>query len=190
MNDKIKFFLNFIKNPKQNASIIPSSSSLAKIMVQDIDFSKIKSVVELWPGTWVFTEEILRNKTEKCKFVAIEIEKTYVDVLEEKFWKRLIVEHNSVQNLQIIMQKNWIERPDVIISWLWFVSFPYHILKPTLESIMKYTDMWVEFRSFTYMPKKFKNCFYEFDTELIWKTLKNIPPAYVYRIISKKNEMI
>lgn len=190
MNEKIKFLINFIKNPKQNASIIPSSRSLAKIMVQDIDFNQIKSVVELWPWTWAFTEEILRNKTEDCKFVAIEIEKSYVDIIEEKFWNKLIVEHDSVVNIENILQKNWIDKPDIIISWLWFISFPYHVLKPTLESIMKYTDMWVEFRTITYIPKKLKNCFYEFETKLIWKTIKNFPPWYVYKIMSKKNEEI
>jgi phospholipid N-methyltransferase len=45
------FFKKFIRQPKINASIMPSSPMLAQAMIDGIDFSRIKTIIEFGPGT-------------------------------------------------------------------------------------------------------------------------------------------
>ena len=55
MGEKLLFFKNFIKNPRQIGSITPSSNILSEKMVDQIDFNKAKYIVELGPGTGSYT---------------------------------------------------------------------------------------------------------------------------------------
>ena len=57
MGEKITFFKNFIKKPKQIGSITPSSNYLSKKMVEQIDFNNAETILELGPGTGCYTRE-------------------------------------------------------------------------------------------------------------------------------------
>ena len=65
---KGNFLKVFIKQPKVNASITPSSKRAARAMIKDIDLSKMKFVVELGPGTGVFTDILAKRLTQTVKF--------------------------------------------------------------------------------------------------------------------------
>ena len=51
-----RFLKMFIRQPKVNASIIPSSKRAAQGMVSGLDLNAMKYVVELGPGTGVMTD--------------------------------------------------------------------------------------------------------------------------------------
>ena len=57
MEEKITFLKNFIKNPKQIGSIVPSSNYLSKKMVEQIDFENAEVILELGPGTGCYTRK-------------------------------------------------------------------------------------------------------------------------------------
>ena len=56
---KGNFLLQYITHPRTVGAIIPSSKNLSRKMIANIDFNKCKCIVELGPGTGVFTERIL-----------------------------------------------------------------------------------------------------------------------------------
>ena len=58
------FLSEFIKEFKTVGAITPSSKFLMKKMLSKIDFSKNVFLIELGPGTGVFTTEILSRMTE------------------------------------------------------------------------------------------------------------------------------
>ncbi|PRP96638.1 hypothetical protein TUN_33020 [Bacillus sp. M21] len=61
----ITFLSEFIKNPKNTGAIAPSSKILATKMVDTINFETAKCIVELGPGTGVFTKEIIKRKKKE-----------------------------------------------------------------------------------------------------------------------------
>lgn len=63
MGEKTIFLKNFIKQPRQIGSIIPSSNKLSRKMVEQIDFEKAKYVIELGPGTGCYTRKNIRKET-------------------------------------------------------------------------------------------------------------------------------
>ena len=67
--------------PATTGAIAPSSKSLAKKVIRHASLANAKTVVELGPGTGVFTEQILRGLNCKQKFFAIELNRTFVTCL-------------------------------------------------------------------------------------------------------------
>ena len=61
MSDKRSFIRNFWKERKMVRAMAPSSKYLAKKMLEKIDFSTAKVIVELGPGTGVFTRRMLQK---------------------------------------------------------------------------------------------------------------------------------
>lgn len=174
------FAKNFFKNPLRNASITPSSASASRAMLKNIDFSKIHNVVELGPGTGVFTEELLKMCAADTNIVLIELEKSYVENLRRKFGARVTVENTDARFLEEIMKKHGMAKPDLIISGLPF--FKEALSDPLLRSIKKQTDQRAIFRFFTYMPPVAKRVYKTLPIRKIAFVLKNVPPLWIYGV--------
>ena len=83
--DQRTFFLNFLKKPLQNASIVPSSKRAARAMLHGLDLSQSDYVVEHGPGTGVFTEALYRQLPENAKVMVVELESSYITSLKRRF---------------------------------------------------------------------------------------------------------
>ena len=62
-------------------SVVPSSKFLSRKMLDHLNFKSAKLVVELGPGTGVFTERIIEKLGKDCTLLIIE--------LNDKFYKDL-----------------------------------------------------------------------------------------------------
>ena len=67
------FLSEFIKQKKTVGAITPSSKFLMKKMLSKVDFSKDILIVEIGPGTGVFTQEILSRMTLNSRLISFEI---------------------------------------------------------------------------------------------------------------------
>lgn len=176
MKNRLTFFWNWIKHSKTNASITPSSRFLSKKMIEWIDFSTINSVIELWPGTWVFTREIVKKAKPWTKIICIEIEHSYIKILQKEFGEKIIAIKDDVRNIDDIRKEYGIDKIDLIVSWL-----PFNLVK-TIKKIPDYTHSWTIFRGFTYKWFVFNNPSHEFPIKKIYFVPLNVPPARVYGI--------
>ena len=59
MQSRLRFFKQWVKNPREIGSITPSSRFLTREVVQPIVDRGARLVVELGPGTGVFTQALL-----------------------------------------------------------------------------------------------------------------------------------
>ena len=80
---KTFFLKNFLKNWKEVGSITPSSRFLTKKMLESIDFSKADTIVELGPGTGVFTKEILIRMKSNAKLIILETNHQFSENLKK-----------------------------------------------------------------------------------------------------------
>ena len=84
---KILFIREFIKHFKEIGSLVPSSKYLTKGMVDEIEFTGEKIIVELGPGTGVFTREIIKRKKKTDILIIIELNKSFYDSLKKQLPK-------------------------------------------------------------------------------------------------------
>src|SRR5678815_4904276 len=94
-SEKWLFLKNFLRHPLQNASVIPSSKKASLAVLSELDWSKIKTIVELGPGNGTFTKQILAQCAPGTTVILIELEETYIKLLKEKFGDQVHVMHDS-----------------------------------------------------------------------------------------------
>lgn len=178
--DALLFAKNFFRNPLRNASIMPSSSFASVAMLKNLDFSSIHTILELGPGTGVFTKEIIKRSAPFTKIILIELEETYVKRLRRKFGAKVIVENANANLLEDILKKHNVSKLDLLISGLPFLEEAVN--DHLLASIKKQTDNGTIFRFFTYLPPVMKRVYKNLPIRKIAFVLRNVPPLWIYGI--------
>lgn len=178
MGEKIIFLKNFIHNPRQIGSIIPSSKKLSKKMAEQIDYNKANCIIELGPGVGPYTEIILKKKRESTCYIAFEKNEDMSTILKEKFPGITI--YKKAEEMTEVIQKNHINNIDYIISGLPFTVLKKDIRETILNQIYDNLNEGGKFITFQYsldLYKYLKNKYSKLEIKFI--TI-NIPMAFIY----------
>ena len=98
---------------------MPSWRFLVKKIVRKINFSKDKVIVELGPGTGVFTYKIIEKLEKDTIFLVFELNETFYKNLKEKISDKIVILINdSAENITKHLIKLGLKDIDVIISSL------------------------------------------------------------------------
>lgn len=168
-----------IKNFIHVGSVMPSSSRLAKRMVKGMNASV---VVELGPGTGVFTGEILKKLPHDGLLICVESNNTFVRYLHNKIKdKRLKIYHGDALHLSKFLHENGVEKVGCIISGLPIGHFKKDMKDKLFDEILRCLSedgVFIQFEYFLAGIKAVKRAFpkMKIDFELL-----NFPPAFVMR---------
>ncbi|NCP67444.1 methyltransferase domain-containing protein [bacterium] len=185
----MKFISQFIKNPRVTGAIAPSSKQLACAIVKEAQLSGKKVIVEIGPGTGVFTEEILRTKSNDCVFFAIEFNAQFAALTRSRCPGVTLFEGDGKDIKQYLSQIG-VTQCDCIISslpWAAFSQVQQKGLMKAFYEVLSPEGLFITFAYVqgTYLPlgKKFKALLNEnFDevitSKIVWR---NIPPALIYK---------
>ena len=181
MNQR-QFLQKFWKEKKSIGAMSPSSKYLAAKMLERVDFTKSNFIIELGPGTGIFTEKIISNMHENAKLLVIELDEVFYNLLITK------INHPNVEfilgsatDLPEILAKRNINKVDLIISSLPLANFST-ILKSRILSICKSslntsTGRFVQFQYTLRSHRLLKRVFSHVNIDF---TALNVPPAFVY----------
>lgn len=92
---KLFFLKQYFRKPSNTGAVAPSSKKLAQLMVKHLDLEAHDVVVELGPGTGVFTRELLEQGVRPENLILIEFNATFAKFLREAFPKVRIVEGDA-----------------------------------------------------------------------------------------------
>src|SRR6185369_9446326 len=120
MNEPLLFFKKYLQYGSKIASVVPSSTYLARAVCSNIDWRECSTVVELGAGTGPITDEILRHARPECRIIAIERDHDFVEVLQKRFSSRANLEivEGDCADLKEILESRGIWSVDHIISGL------------------------------------------------------------------------
>ena len=119
------FATNFLRHPAMLGSIIPSSRFLVNQVLKPIDWAQARVIVEYGPGVGTFTGQILRRMRHDATLVAIETNADFVRFLSASFPdERLRVVHDSAAEVQRVLERLGLDRPQYIISGIPLGSMP------------------------------------------------------------------
>ncbi len=181
------FFRELICHPRQTSMLVPSSSSLADVMVVSDKIERAKTVVELGPGTGAFTYKIHELCSDKL-FFAMELNSDFVAMLKSKI-PNLKIYNDSAGNIKNYLNLHNAESTDLVISSLPWASFSPRLQNKLLACIRRSLCKGGEFITYSYVhthlfphTQKFKRVLYRHFSEvktskIVWK---NIPPAFAY----------
>lgn len=177
----LSFIAQFFSTPRTVGALLPSSKYLADKMMASIHFDSADCIVELGPGSGVFTEQLVKRRKRDTILLLIESNAQFCKLLQDKFGaeKNLYIINGSAEYMGAYLEKHHISRPDYIVSGLPFASLPAQVSAAILTQAKMYLQEDGRFITFQYTLFKkelFERYFAGID---IGKEICNFPPAYV-----------
>ena len=180
--DKVLFIKEFVKNWKEVGSVTPSSPFLVRKMLAPIDFEKAKIVVELGPGSGVFTRGLLSKMLPDAKLLAFETNKEFCQELEKIGDTRLSVYNDSASNLEKYLDGRSV---DYVVSGIPLANLDNTDKQNLLSTAYRSLTPGGKYIQFQYTLESRSELQQVFDNVSIGFTLFNIPPAFVYTCVKK-----
>jgi phospholipid N-methyltransferase len=130
------FTRNFFRHPRMLGSIVPSSRFLIKQLLEPIDWTRARVIVEYGPGVGSITAEVLDRMHADAILIAIETNPDFVGYLRTTFTDpRLHVAEASAVAVDEILRRFGHLRANYIISGIPFSTIP----APVRERILRKT---------------------------------------------------
>jgi phosphatidylethanolamine/phosphatidyl-N-methylethanolamine N-methyltransferase len=183
------FFRKFLRHGITIASIWPSSRSLARATVKEVDWDRAKVIVELGAGTGPITDQVIGRLKAHTRFIAIERDADFARILRDRFANLPNVEivHADVRDLDAILKKRGITKVDYFVSGLPTPSLPEGVQRRMLASVRKYMPAHGVYSNITEIPyfylKYYKSVFRDVNFQMV---VTNMPPGGVYHCRAMK----
>lgn len=189
LRDHVAFFAGFLRAPWRVGAIAPSSRALAAVMTADMGLEAAHTVVELGPGTGVFTRAICERVAPEATVMAFEIDPRMAALLTPRF-PRVRIVNDSAERLDWHLAAAGRKEADAILSGLPWASFPADLQTKLLSAVVGALRPGGRFATFAYshaswLPagRRFRGLLVESfasvaTTRVVWP---NLPPAFVYR---------
>lgn len=187
--DRRRFLLAWLRAPLRIASITPSSPRLAGLMTKEIS-AVTGPVLELGPGTGVFTAALLQRGIAEHDLTLVEYEQDFATLLQDRF--------PDARVLQVDVREMWETALSGssfggVVSGLPLLAMRPDDVHALLEGCFSNLRPYGAFYQFTYGPKcpvpsEILDSLGLVSKRIGW-TLRNIPPAAVYRISRRYQPM-
>jgi phosphatidylethanolamine/phosphatidyl-N-methylethanolamine N-methyltransferase len=170
-----------VRAPLITASLIPSSQALANRMAQSVRVDD-SPVVELGPGTGVFTRALIARGVPEKNLVLVEINPTFSRNLRKEFPQARVI-HGAAEELS---ELGMAQPARFVVSGIPLMSTSNSKVRQILASVLDIMTDDGSLVQFTYAPRcpVNKELMQEFGlkSQLRGVVLSNFPPARVYHI--------
>lgn len=186
-SDVLNFLRSRKENPEKIGAVLPSGDALARLITKEIDASHAP-VIELGAGTGVFTRALIARGVSEGDLTLIDSGPNFLALLRERFPRAHVVEADASR----LAGHNLYPAGSVgaIVSGLPLLSMSPRKIMGVLTDSFHYLREDGAFYQFTYgprcpVPKQIRERL-GLDYKRIGRTLRNLPPATVYRITRKR----
>lgn len=132
------FLRGFLAQPRQVASVVPSSAFLERRLVRATCIAGAGTIVELGPGTGGTTRALLRAARPEARLLAIELNPMFAERLRRELPDpRLTVQLGSAEQLEEILFANGLPAPDVVVSGIPFSNLPASVAAPIAATVAR-----------------------------------------------------
>src|SRR5260221_10500869 len=179
----LSFFFAWLANPRLVGAIVPSSAALADAMTADLTPASAP-VIELGPGTGVFTRSIIARGIPEHRLALIENGDEFVDKLQRDFPDALVhrMDATRLQHVELFGG----EGAGAVVSGIPLLLMPMKSRIALLEGAFDRLRSDGAFYQFTYGRGPPVNRVIldrlGLSATRIGGTFANLPPAVVYRI--------
>ena len=140
----------FLRSPRTVGAVSASSRALAEAMVAGIPKDRPVTVVELGPGTGAFTGAIVERIAPGSKFLAIDLEPTFVERIRRR-WPAVDCVCASAEDLEKLVNERRMNPVDHVVSGLPFASIPVAVTRAILDGIEHTLRPGGSFTTFQYL---------------------------------------
>ena len=190
LTDAFTFVGEWAKNPLQVAAVLPSGPQLAELITSEID-TRSGHVLELGPGTGVFTQCLLDRGVCESQITLIEQTDTFANILSSRFPDANLVRRDAASIAPMRLSE---EGPaGAAVSGIGLRSLPQTAVERIVAAAFAQLKRDGSFYQFTYgltCPVS-RNILRRLDlvAECIGIAWRNLPPARVYRLRRRDPEL-
>ncbi|MFC1587237.1 class I SAM-dependent methyltransferase [Planctomycetota bacterium] len=186
MTSQLRFLRRMLVNFRTLGAVSPSSRFLARAMCRQINWTDTRTILEVGPGTGIFTVEILRRMPDGARLILLEKDPVLYQGLKSEF-PQVTVLNGDVRDLDTILNTMGINQLDAVISGLPILLFPKDVTRHFAAAVHQRLSENGEFVQFTYRARKFKKITRDiFESVTIKKyVLLNLPPAFVLKLTTQ-----
>ncbi|MGR9250286.1 class I SAM-dependent methyltransferase [Rhizobium leguminosarum] len=187
--DRRRFLLAWLRAPLRIASITPSGPRLAGLMTKEIS-AITGPILELGPGTGVFTTALLERGIAERDLTLIEYERDFATLLQDRFPDARVLQLDVREMWKTTLSGSFFGG---VISGLPLLAMRPDDVQALLEGCFSKLRPHGAFYQFTYGPKcpvpvEILDSLGLVSKRIGW-TFRNIPPAAVYRISRRYQPM-
>ena len=150
LREHILMASRFLRSPRTVGAVSASSRAMALEMVAGLPADHAVTVVELGPGTGAFTRAIVERLAPGSRFLAIDLEQTFVDQVRSR-WPSVECVCASAVDLERLVGDRQLWPVDHIISGLPFASLPVDVTRQILDGIAHVLRPGGTFTTFQYL---------------------------------------
>lgn len=174
------FLSKFISKGRQISSAVPSSPAMVAKILDRVDFSRPGAIVELGAGTGPVTEQIIDVLRPSHRFVAVENDADFCDVLRRRFPDLTLLQADATKIAEPL-ENLGIHRVEYVISGLPTPALPKRSLVRLFQWLEKALTPTGVFIQITVVPlvyqRFYRRLFESVDFKMVWL---NVPPGGVY----------
>lgn len=179
--DAFVFFRAWSRKPLRVASVVPSGHALGRLITQELD-GDCCSVIELGPGTGVFTRAIVARGVAEQNLVLVETDREFVDMLSRRFPRATLIKGDAAQ----LGSLDFGGPAGAVVSGLPLLSMQRSQVEAIMSGAFRHLVPGGSFYQFTYGPRcpipRTTLRLLGLEGKLVGRALLNFPPASVYRI--------
>ncbi|MGV2068062.1 class I SAM-dependent methyltransferase [Agrobacterium sp. 22-226-1] len=185
--DALMFFRAWLSAPLRVASVTPSGRALSSLMTAEIS-GQTGTVIELGPGTGVFTEALLQQGVAEENLVLVEYGAEFANQLCARFPAATTVQMDAALLRKLPLHAS--APVGAVVSGLPLLSMPVRKVHAVLEGAFSHLRHGGAFYQFTYGPRcPIARPLLDrlgLKATHVGCTLANVPPAAVYRITRRR----
>lgn len=133
-SDRVAFLGQFLRHPRQVASVFPSTRFLERRVARCVRGTS-GVIVELGPGTGGITRSLLESIPADARLIAVELNPTLAARVSQIDDPRLTVHRGGAEDLPAILREHGCERAAAIVSGLPFSTICRRQGKRILDAI-------------------------------------------------------
>jgi phospholipid N-methyltransferase len=188
MSDLLPFLRAWVSDPMRVAAISPSGSALTELMTREVN-PEDGPVLELGPGTGVFTRGLLARGLNQNDLTLIEAGRDFAETLASRFPQARVIcmDATRLGKANLYPEKNL----GSVVSGLPLLSMKPRQVMGILGGAFRYMRPGGYFYQFTYSPRcpVHPNILDRLGLKAtrVGHTMRNVPPSSVYRL-SRNND--
>jgi phosphatidylethanolamine/phosphatidyl-N-methylethanolamine N-methyltransferase len=187
MGDVLSFFLSWLANPVRTGALAPSGRSLADAITAEIS-PATGPVIELGPGTGVFTRALLARGVPERQLALIEYSSDFARVLQFRFPQATVLWMDASRLDSITLFGG--EPAGAVVSGLPLLSMSARKAMAVLSGAFNQLRAGGAFYQFTYgplcpVPRPILDRL-GLKAKRIGGTFANMPPAAVYKLTRRR----
>lgn len=185
-HDSLPFLRAWVAHPGRVGAIVPSGPALSELITSEID-SSTGPIIELGPGTGVFTQALLARGAREEDLTLVETDAGFAAMLRSRYTQARVLE---IDACKLPVHRLYGEKEvGAIVSGLPLLNMGPRKILAILSGAFSYARPNAAFYQFTYGPlcpvPRPVLARLGLKAKFIGRAFLNMPPAAVYRITAR-----